>query len=60
MLIIPTEPFCLCSYNGLPPDNAVQFAKWLAAAGPDAAKGVQFAVFGVGNSQWVTFQAFPR
>eukprot|EP00775_Hariotina_reticulata_P004961 gene4961-5202_t len=48
------------SYNGLPPDNAVKFAKWLAAAGPDAAKGVLFAVFGVGNSQWVTYQAFPR
>lgn len=49
------------TYNGNPPDNAAAFAKWAAAAGPGAAAGVKFAVFGVGNSQWAaTFQAFPK
>ncbi|KAI8468257.1 MAG: cytochrome P450 [Monoraphidium minutum] len=49
------------TYNGMPPDNAAAFAKWLTAAGEGAAAGARFAVFGVGNSQWAaTFQAFPK
>lgn len=52
------------TYNGQPPDNAVKFSKWLDEAKaqnpPSILKGVKFAVMGVGNSQWVTFQAFPR
>lgn len=49
------------SYNGLPPDNAVRFAKWLGAPKAAAAQALPpFAVFGVGNSQWVTYQAFPK
>lgn len=59
-----TGLFCLlpwCRYNGLPPDNAVRISKWLGStADSGAAAGVVFAVLGVGNSQWVTYQAFPR
>jgi flavodoxin len=54
------------TYNGYPPDNALQFARWLdaaAEAGPGggaAAAGLRYAVFGVGSSQWETFHAFPK
>lgn len=49
------------TYNGMPPDNAARFAKWLEAAPPDACAGVRFAVLGCGNTQWrQTFQKFPR
>ncbi|MEX0644562.1 MAG: cytochrome P450, partial [Parvularculaceae bacterium] len=49
------------SYNGAPPDNATKFIAWLKGAGPDAAKGVSYAVFGCGNRDWAsTFQAVPR
>ncbi len=49
------------SYNGKPPDNAVQFATWLDKAGAGAAKGVTYAVFGCGNRDWAsTFQTVPR
>jgi cytochrome P450 / NADPH-cytochrome P450 reductase len=51
------------SYNGTPPDNAVQFCAWLNGAGlvPDALKGVNYSVFGCGNRDWAaTFQAIPR
>jgi cytochrome P450 / NADPH-cytochrome P450 reductase len=51
------------TYNGQPPDNANHFNRWLdetKKTNPAALKGVKFAVMGVGNSQWVTFQAFPR
>jgi cytochrome P450/NADPH-cytochrome P450 reductase len=52
------------TYNGLPPDNAARFARALAAAtasGSRPLEGVSYAVFGVGNSEWVqTFQAVPR
>jgi cytochrome P450/NADPH-cytochrome P450 reductase len=51
------------TYNGFPPDNAKQFAAWLvqqAAEGGQGAAGVSYAVFGVGNSQWATYQAFPK
>jgi cytochrome P450/NADPH-cytochrome P450 reductase len=53
------------TYNGYPPDNALQFAGWLDAAAAEAgpaggAAGLRYAVFGVGSSQWETFHAFPK
>jgi cytochrome P450 / NADPH-cytochrome P450 reductase len=51
------------SYNGLPPDNAVQFCEWLRSPelASDALTGVTYAVFGCGNRDWAaTFQAVPR
>src|ERR1700753_3404815 len=53
--------FC-ASYNGAPPDNATQFIKWLRDGMPaDALKGVTYAVFGCGNSDWAaTYQSVPR
>src|SRR6201999_3189141 len=52
--------FC-ASYNGAPPDNATQFVKWLRDGMPaDALKGVTYAVFGCGNSDWAaTYQSIP-
>jgi cytochrome P450/NADPH-cytochrome P450 reductase len=53
--------FC-ASYNGAPPDNATQFVKWLRdGMAKDAFKGVNYAVFGCGNSDWAaTYQSIPR
>lgn len=53
--------FC-ASYNGAPPDNATQFVKWLSSDLPkNAFKGVRYAVFGCGNSDWLaTYQSIPR
>ena len=49
------------SYNGTPPDNAQKFVHWLENAPEGTAKGVHFAVFGCGHSDWAsTFQATPR
>eukprot|EP00442_Polarella_glacialis_P051737 CAMPEP_0115155730 /NCGR_PEP_ID=MMETSP0227-20121206/68055_1 /TAXON_ID=89957 /ORGANISM="Polarella glacialis, Strain CCMP 1383" /LENGTH=1158 /DNA_ID=CAMNT_0002566835 /DNA_START=113 /DNA_END=3586 /DNA_ORIENTATION=+ len=50
------------TYNGQPPDNAVSFKKWLLqqADGSLSKGGLRYAVFGVGNSQWHTYQQFPR
>ncbi|KNE60777.1 hypothetical protein AMAG_06135 [Allomyces macrogynus ATCC 38327] len=47
------------TYNGGPPDNAIQAAKWLKESTHDL-RGLKYAVFGCGNSQWRTFQQFPR
>ena len=53
--------FC-ASYNGVPPDNATEFVKWLRADLPkDAFAKIRYAVFGCGNSDWTaTYQAIPR
>jgi cytochrome P450/NADPH-cytochrome P450 reductase len=53
--------FC-ASYNGAPPDNATQFAKWLGGDLPrDAFARLRYAVFGCGNSDWAaTYQSVPR
>ena len=51
--------FSSARYNGLPPDNASKFKKWLVQKA-QALEGLKFAVFGVGNSQWHTYQQFPR
>jgi cytochrome P450/NADPH-cytochrome P450 reductase len=51
------------SYNGLPPDNAVEFCEWLRREelNAESLAGVKFAVFGCGNRDWAaTFQAIPR
>ncbi|KNE66288.1 hypothetical protein AMAG_10515 [Allomyces macrogynus ATCC 38327] len=50
--------FITSTYNGQPPDNAVHAAQWLKGA--HDLKGLQYAVFGCGNSQWRTFQQFPK
>ena len=48
------------SYNGTPPDNAAVFCRWIAGAGPGAATGLAYTVFGCGNRQWAaTYQAVP-
>ena len=48
------------SYNGTPPDNAAAFCRWLSGAGPEAAAGVSYSVFGCGNTEWAaTYQAVP-
>jgi cytochrome P450 / NADPH-cytochrome P450 reductase len=61
---LPTEGavvIATASYNGSPPDNAVKFVEWLEAAGPGAATGVNYTVFGCGNRDWAsTFQTIPR
>jgi cytochrome P450/NADPH-cytochrome P450 reductase len=53
--------FC-ASYNGVAPDNATQFVKWLRGEMPkDALAKVRYAVFGCGNSDWAaTYQSIPR
>ena len=48
------------TYNGLPPDNASAFKQWLMKQKEGSLNGLRFAVFGVGNSQWHTYQQFPR
>ena len=57
MLLIIT-----CTYSGMPPENTKGLATWLD--GSEAAKqlkGVNFSVFGIGNSQWrATYQKFLR
>ncbi|PHH78447.1 hypothetical protein CDD80_6854 [Ophiocordyceps camponoti-rufipedis] len=48
------------SYEGQPPDNAGHFVEGLKTASKDESKGVNFAVFGVGNKEWKeTYQKIP-
>lgn len=49
------------SYNGTPPDNAVNFCQWLQSGlAKDTLKGVKYAVFGCGSHDWATtYQAIP-
>ncbi|MEJ7688024.1 MAG: cytochrome P450, partial [Variovorax sp.] len=48
------------SYNGVAPDNATEFHRWLERA-DDALNGVRFSVFGCGNTDWAsTYHAVPR
>jgi cytochrome P450/NADPH-cytochrome P450 reductase len=47
------------TYNGMPPDNALRFSAWIKSEN-FRADGLRFAVLGCGNTQWKTFQAFPR
>lgn len=49
------------SYEGQPPDNAVQFVPYLEGLGAGALGDLRFAVFGCGNRQWArTYQAIPK
>ncbi|KAL1918891.1 uncharacterized protein VTP21DRAFT_2272 [Calcarisporiella thermophila] len=55
------------TYNGHPPDNAIEFDKWLSSKTEDnngkanILEGLLYAVFGCGNRQWAsTFQAYPK
>lgn len=52
------------SYEGRPADNAAQFVAWIekmAETGTKLPRGFKFAVFGVGNSDWVhTFHRVPK
>jgi cytochrome P450/NADPH-cytochrome P450 reductase len=52
------------SYEGRPADNAKKFVTWieqLKSKGVKLPAGVKFAIFGVGNSDWVhTFHRIPR
>ncbi len=48
------------TYNGTPPDNAMQFNRWLESANAGDLTGARYTVCGTGNKQWVTtFQKFP-
>jgi cytochrome P450 / NADPH-cytochrome P450 reductase len=63
---VPTEPWLLVvmasTYTSNPPTNAVGFKAWLhrAQAGDPAWRNCRYAVWGLGNSQWNAFLAFPR
>ena len=52
------------TYNGLPPDNAVDFCKWIEEDSPhtrSVLKGLKYCVFGAGDSNWAsTFQDVPK
>ncbi|KAI9709203.1 MAG: hypothetical protein M1828_002542 [Chrysothrix sp. TS-e1954] len=51
------------SYEGKPADNAKKFSAWLESNISDSSKlqGVNYTVFGVGNSEWAsTFHRIPR
>ncbi|KAG1122934.1 hypothetical protein G6F42_011015 [Rhizopus arrhizus] len=54
---------CTATYNGFPPDSAEAFNKFLDAqveqGNENAFAGVNYAVFGLGNKNWRTYQAFP-
>jgi cytochrome P450/NADPH-cytochrome P450 reductase len=62
---LPTEGAVLIvcsSYNGLPPENAVQFVKWLSDGdlSADALAGLSYTVFGCGDTDWAaTYQRVP-
>ncbi|WP_125197011.1 cytochrome P450 [Corynebacterium bovis] len=49
------------SYEGLPPKNAKEFLDWVRSTeGTSAHEGVNYCVFGVGNSDWgPSFQRVP-
>ena len=53
-----TDPIIIitASYEGKPTDDAKKFVSWLEANKNDKArlKNVRYAVFGVGNSEWVS------
>jgi len=48
------------SYEGQPPDNARAFVGWLEQAPVGSLRGVRYAVFGCGNTDWArTYQRIP-
>lgn len=49
------------TYTGNPPSNANKFKAWLQEQKPGPAwKDCRFVLWGLGNSQWNAFMAFPR
>jgi cytochrome P450/NADPH-cytochrome P450 reductase len=55
---------CTATYNGQPPDSAECFNKFLDAKAEegdnDILSGIHYAVFGLGNKNWRTYQEFPN
>ncbi len=60
------EPWLLVvmtsTYTSNPPGNAAAFKAWVERAEPDPEtwRGCRYLVWGLGNSQWNAFLAFPR
>ncbi|EKX54670.1 hypothetical protein GUITHDRAFT_159152 [Guillardia theta CCMP2712] len=54
--------FVTATYGeGDPTDNAKEFVEWLVhKADPDSLKGMQFAVFGLGNSQYENYNTVGK
>ncbi|KAG0168861.1 hypothetical protein DFQ28_004492 [Apophysomyces sp. BC1034] len=54
---------CTATYNGQPPDSAEHFDKFLNKANSENNEklldGLLYAVFGLGNKNWRTYQHFP-
>lgn len=61
-----TQPWLLivmsATYTGNPPSNAIRLRAWLEETEPgcETWKNCRFLVWGLGNSQWNAFLAFPR
>ena len=61
-----TDPWLLVimtsTYTSNPPSNATAFKSWLgrAEAGAPTWRNCRYLVWGLGNSQWNAFLAFPR
>ncbi|HXU22810.1 MAG TPA: cytochrome P450 [Tepidiformaceae bacterium] len=61
-----TKPWLLVimtsTYTGNPPSNAVAFKTWLDRTGTDSEtwRECRYLVWGLGNTQWNAFLAFPR
>jgi cytochrome P450/NADPH-cytochrome P450 reductase len=61
-----TQPWLLmvatATYTSNPPSNAIVFKSWLerTEAGCEMWKNCRYVVWGLGNSQWNAFLAFPR
>jgi cytochrome P450/NADPH-cytochrome P450 reductase len=62
----PAQPWLLVvmtsTYTSNPPSNATGFKSWLdrAQPGTQAWRNCRYLVWGLGNSQWNAFLAFPR
>ncbi|KQB83306.1 bifunctional cytochrome P450/NADPH--P450 reductase [Corynebacterium oculi] len=51
---------CTASYEGLPTENAKKFVEWISGDASIDLSGVDYAVFGCGNSEWAaTFHRIP-
>ena len=61
-----TEPWLLVvmtsTYTSNPPSNATAFRSWLERSKPGSEqwRNCRYVVWGLGNSQWNAFLAFPR
>jgi cytochrome P450 / NADPH-cytochrome P450 reductase len=61
-----TQPWLLVvmtsTYTSNPPSNAAAFRAWLERTAPDTGtwRNCRYLVWGLGNSQWNAFLAFPR